>query len=150
MQNIDASNEERVSTVPTFFLSSLCGVIGAIGFIFGSGLSFTLVDTTAVLIFFSWMASTQVAHTLLQKKQSIFFVLAASVFCLATGIIYGLTVDLIEVAVAATPNLATSAAKFYPYHWYYFHILYLDSTQLKALYQSRRISLVATFLCENA
>jgi NAD(P)H-quinone oxidoreductase subunit 5 len=94
------TNEERVSTFPTFFLSSLCGVIGAIGFIFGSGLSFTLVETTAVLIFFAWMASTQVAHTLLQKKQSIFFVLAASIFCLATGIMYGLTVDLIEVAVA--------------------------------------------------
>lgn len=93
-------NEERVSNVPTFFLSSLCGFIGAIGFVFGSGLSFTLVDTTAILIFFSWMASTQVAHTLLQKKQTIFFVLTASIFCLATGIIYGLTVDLIEVTVA--------------------------------------------------
>lgn len=94
------TNEERVSTVPTFLLSSFCGVIGAIGFIFGSRLSFTFVDTTVVLIFFSWMASTQVAHTLLQKKQSLFFVLTASVFCLATGIIYGLTVDTIEVVVA--------------------------------------------------
>ncbi len=93
------TNEERVSTVPAFLLSSLCGVIAAIGFIFGSGLSFTLVDTTTVLIFFSWMASTQLAHTLLQKKQSISFVLTASVFCLATGIIYGLTVDLVEVVV---------------------------------------------------
>lgn len=93
-------NKERVHTLPTFFLSSLCGVIGALGFIFGSGLLFTLADTTAVLIFFSWMASTQVAHTLLQKKQSIFFVLTASIFCLVTGVIYGLTVDLIEVAVS--------------------------------------------------
>jgi NAD(P)H-quinone oxidoreductase subunit 5 len=94
------ADEERISTVPAFFLSSLCGLVGAIGFIFGSGLSFTHVDTTAVLIFFSWMASTQLAHTLLQKKQSLFFVLTASVFCLATGVIYGLTVDLIEGAVA--------------------------------------------------
>ncbi|MFI0435750.1 MAG: proton-conducting transporter membrane subunit [Parachlamydiaceae bacterium] len=93
-------NEERVSTIPTFFLSSFCGAIGAIGFMFGSGLSFTIVDTTAVLVFFSWMASTQVAHTLIQKKRSLFFVLTASLFCLATGLIYGLTVDLIEVAVA--------------------------------------------------
>lgn len=93
-------NEERVSTIPTFFLSSVCGVLGAIGFIFGSGLSFTIVDTTSVLIFFSWMASTQIAHTILQKKQSLFLILTASVFCLATGTIYGLTVDLIEVAVA--------------------------------------------------
>lgn len=93
-------DKERISTVPTFFLSSLCGFIGALGFIFGSGLLFTLIDTTAVLIFFSWMASAQVARTILQRKQSLFFVLIASVFCLATGIIYGLTVDLIEVAVA--------------------------------------------------
>jgi NAD(P)H-quinone oxidoreductase subunit 5 len=93
-------NEERVSTVPVFFLSSLCGVIGALGFILGSGLLFTAVNTTAVLIFFSWMASTQVAHSLLQKKKSLFFMLTASVFCFTTGIIYGLTVYLIEVAVA--------------------------------------------------
>ena len=94
------SNEERVSNFPTFFLSSLCGVIGAIGFVFGSGLSFNLIDTTTVLIFFSWMASTQLAHTILQKKQSFLFVLTASVFCLATGALYGLTVDIIELAVA--------------------------------------------------
>ena len=94
-------NDERVSNVPTFFLSSLCGIIGAIGFIFGSGLSLTLVDTTAVLIFFSWMASTQIAHTLLQNKQTLFFIFTASVFCLATGILYGLTVYLIEVAMAS-------------------------------------------------
>lgn len=91
---------ERVSNVPTFFLSSLCGVIGAIGFIFGSGLSFTVVDTTAVTVFFSWIASTQLAHIILLKKQSILFVLTASVFCLITGTIYGLTVDLIEMTVS--------------------------------------------------
>lgn len=94
------TNEERVSNVPTFFLSSLCGLIGATGFIFGSDVSFNLIDTTSILIFFSWMASTQLAHTLLQKKQSLFFVLTASVFCLVTGMIYGFTVALIEVTVA--------------------------------------------------
>lgn len=95
-----SSNEERVSNIPTFLLSSLCGLIGTLGFIFGSDLSFNLLNTTSVLIFFTWMASTQLAHTLLQKKQSIFFVLNAIVFCLATGIIYGLTVDVIQVALA--------------------------------------------------
>lgn len=93
-------DEERVSTVPTFFLSSLCGVIGAIGFIFGSDFLFTPVDTTTVIVFFSWMTSTQLAHVLLLKNPSIFFVLTASVLCLVTGMIYGLTVHLIEVAVA--------------------------------------------------
>ncbi|PJD94880.1 MAG: proton-conducting membrane transporter [Parachlamydia sp.] len=95
------TNEERVSTIPRFFLSSLCGLIGASGFILGGNLSFNLVDTTTILIFFAWMASTQFAHNLLQKKLSIFFVLIASISCLATGIIYGLTVALIEAAVAS-------------------------------------------------
>lgn len=92
-------NEERISNVPTFLISSLCGIVGAIGFIFGDNLLLTLVDTTALLIFFSWMASTQLAHTLLEKKQSLFFVFATSLFCFATGFIYGITVDLVEVAV---------------------------------------------------
>lgn len=93
-------NEKKVGTVPTFFLSSLCGIIGASGFMFGGGLWLTHIDTTFVLIFFSWMASTQLAYTLLQKKQSPFFILVAALFCLAAGMIYGLTVHLIEVAVA--------------------------------------------------
>jgi NAD(P)H-quinone oxidoreductase subunit 5 len=59
-----------------------------------------LFDTTSVLIFFSWMASTQLAHTLLQRKQSLYFVLTASLLCLTTGVIYGFTVALIEVVVA--------------------------------------------------
>jgi len=46
------------------------------------------------------MASTQVAHTILQKKQTLFYILSAGLFCLATGIIYGLTVYMIEAAVA--------------------------------------------------
>lgn len=93
-------DEERVSNVPTFFLSALCGIIGSFGFIFGSDLLFNINDTTIVLILFSWMASTQLAHTFLQKRNSFFFFLTASIFCLATGIIYGLSVYLIEVAVA--------------------------------------------------
>lgn len=92
-------SEERAGSALTFFLSSFCGVAGAIGFIFGSGLSYTFFDTMAVLIAFSWMASTQLAHTLLQKKQSLFFVLTTSIFCLSTGLIYGLSVYLIEASL---------------------------------------------------
>lgn len=100
LMDLRGKNEERVCSIPTFFLSSLCGLIGCIGFILGSDLSFNLWETTSVLIFFSWMAFTQLAYTLLQKKQSFLFVMTAGVFCLATGIIYGLTVDLIEGVVA--------------------------------------------------
>ncbi len=91
---------ERVSTVPLFLLSSVCGFIGTLGFIFGSHLAFAFVDTTAVLVLFSWMASTQVAHRILEKRRSLFFILTASAVCLATGIFYGVTVGLIEVAIA--------------------------------------------------
>lgn len=94
------TNEERVNTISTFFLSSLCGFMGAVGFTFGSDLSFNLVDTTSILIFFSWIASTQLARSLLTKKNSLFFVLIAAAFCLVTGILYGTTVDLIQAAVA--------------------------------------------------
>lgn len=92
-------DDEKTSTLPALFLSLLCGLVGAIGFILGNDHLFTLENTTAILTFFTWMASTQIAYTALQKKQSLFVILAANVFCLTTGIIYGLTVDLIETAL---------------------------------------------------
>lgn len=95
--------EEKVCTISGFLLSSLCGALGAAGFMFGSGISLTLSDTTAVLVFFSWIASTQLAYTLIQKKLSLFMALTASFFCLIAGILYGLTVDLIEIALAQLP-----------------------------------------------
>lgn len=94
------SNEERASTIPTFLLASLCGAFGAFGFILGGHFSFGFQDTTTVLVLFAWMAGTQVAHTLLEKKQSFFFVLFASLLCVITGFIYGTTIDLVEQAVA--------------------------------------------------
>jgi NAD(P)H-quinone oxidoreductase subunit 5 len=94
-------NAERIASIPLFFLSSLCGITGAIGFIFGAGLSFAPIDTTAILIFFSWIASSQLAHTLLQKSDSLFSILTANLCCLTTGVLYGLTVNVIEVAVAS-------------------------------------------------
>lgn len=91
---------ERISTLGAFLLSSLCGVMGARGFIFGSGLSFSIANTTAVLVFFCWIASTQLAYSLLKKNSTPTFVLAASFLCLAMGSLYGLTVGLIEAIVA--------------------------------------------------
>jgi NAD(P)H-quinone oxidoreductase subunit 5 len=93
-------NNETESKLSTFFLSSLCGAAGALAFVFASGLSVTFADTTCVLTFFSWVASTQVAHALLRKKQSSFFILTASFCCVVTGFMYGFTVAVIERAVA--------------------------------------------------
>jgi NAD(P)H-quinone oxidoreductase subunit 5 len=98
------ADEERLSTISSFFLSSICGLIGSIGFVLGSSLSidFTrdLGDTTTILSLFAWMASTQLAHTMLAKKPSPFLVMIASGFCFAAGFLYGWTVNLIEKAVA--------------------------------------------------
>ena len=105
-------DEERVSTIPIFLLSSLCGLTGAIGFVFGSGLSFNLLNTTVILVFFCWMATTQIAHTLLRKNQSLFFILMASLFCLSTGYIYGITIEVIELAVAPLQILQPQALNF--------------------------------------
>ena len=93
------TNQEKDRSIFTFFLSVFCGLIGAKGFIIGSDLSFNFVDTTSVLIFFAWMASSQFAHTLLERQQKPLFILTASALCLTTGYMYGLTVGLIELAV---------------------------------------------------
>lgn len=93
------TNEQKVSRVPTFFLSSLCGFIGVMGFIFGTDLAPDYLNTTSVLLFFCWLASTQLAHTLLEKKQGLFVFLAGSFICFLTGSLYGLTVHLIEFTI---------------------------------------------------
>lgn len=95
------SSEERVSTFSIFVLSLVCGVFGVIGFMWASMLPLALVDTNTVLIFFCWVASSQIAHTVLQKQTSLFFVLAVSVTCLVLGSLYGWTVALIEESVSA-------------------------------------------------
>ncbi len=94
------TNEERTSTIPKFLLASLCGGVGAFGFILGGRFSFVFEDTTTILVLFAWMAATQIAHTLIEKKPSLFFVLLASILCLISGFIYGTTIDLTERAVA--------------------------------------------------
>ncbi|MBN9376813.1 MAG: hypothetical protein BGO14_01440 [Chlamydiales bacterium 38-26] len=95
-----ASDEEKLSSVSTFFIASLCGLIGAIGFMIGGHFSLNLVDTTLVLIFFSWIAFTQVAQTLLEKKSSLLIFFTTTLVCFTFGIIYGLTIYMIENVLA--------------------------------------------------
>lgn len=95
-KNVDDDNNCN----PLYFIfSCACGLMGAIGFTFGSGLSFYLIDSSVVLIFFAWIASTQLAYTLVRKNQSFYFSLIVFVFCLFTGMLYGLTVYFIEAAL---------------------------------------------------
>lgn len=94
------TNEERTSTIPQFLIASFCGAFGAFGFMAGGSFPLLFQDTTTVLVLFAWMGSTQIAHTLIETKHSLFFVLIASVLCLMTGVLYGTTIHMIERIVA--------------------------------------------------
>lgn len=94
-------SDERVSSIPIVFLSLICGLLGCTGFIVGSGLPFSVHDTTVVLVVFAWIASAQLANILLRRKQSLLFLLAATLLCLVVGTLYGLTVHLVEISVAS-------------------------------------------------
>lgn len=86
-------------TPPTLIssIASVCyGFLGALGFAWGTGFSVTTWDTTAVLIFFSWIGASQVAYTLFKRGLSLQSILLALPLCLLTGTLYGFTVDLVE------------------------------------------------------
>lgn len=93
------ANDKSERNLLAFFLACLCGVLGAFGFAKGNRLSLTIVDANTVLIFFSWMASAQIANSLLQKYKSPFFIFGASIMCWALGYLYGVSVDLLENAL---------------------------------------------------
>lgn len=93
------SNDKRKINGRTFILACFCGIIGTIGFTLTSHYSLVFKDTTTILVIFSWIATTQIAQVVLQKKQSLFFVLATSILCLIMNILYGTTVNVIERTV---------------------------------------------------
>lgn len=99
IQEIQKKEEKRGLNYVVFFLSSLCGLIGTAGYIYGSIHLFTHHNTTLILAFFCWLASTQLAHTLLEIKHSPIFLFIGAVVCIATGYIYGFTVNLIEIGL---------------------------------------------------
>lgn len=109
------SVDEDSPNFSLLMLSLFIGIIGAAGFAYGSGLAFDLTDTGSVLIFFSWVALSQLIYSLLQKKHSFLFVLSACALCLGVGIVYGLTVDLIEQAVV--PLQISQAQMLNPIHY---------------------------------
>jgi len=101
LQESRKKNEERTSNIPTFIASTFCGLLSAYGFTIASKIPFISTNTTFVLIAFAWMSGTQFAHTLLEKKQTVFQFLLASVLCLTVGAIYGLSVYLIEQTLSS-------------------------------------------------
>lgn len=92
-------HEPKPISLSIFGLSSLSGAVGVLGFIWGSYLFWPSFDARWVLLFFGWIAFTEVARVFLEKKLSFVSFLTASSVCLGSGIVYGLTVHLIEIAV---------------------------------------------------
>jgi NAD(P)H-quinone oxidoreductase subunit 5 len=101
-----ADNQRRTSTLSAFIISCTCGLLGAYSFAWFSDKSFFSMNTTAFLVGFAFLASTQVAHVVLQNNNITFLknllaVIAASL----SGAIYGCSIHLIEAAI---PSIITA------------------------------------------
>ena len=53
-----------------------------------------------LIVFITVTLQLTVAHSLLEKQKSVFLIAMASICCFAAGMLYGLSVNLIEAAVA--------------------------------------------------
>ncbi len=99
VQSKKVDSRSRASSLSVFVISCAYGLLGAYSFAWFSHKSFFSMNTTAFLIGFAFIASTQVAHSLLQKKMSLFKNLLAITAALLSGAIYGCSIHLIETAI---------------------------------------------------
>jgi NAD(P)H-quinone oxidoreductase subunit 5 len=99
------NEKERTASIGRILTASVCGAFGACGFIIGSDFSFSFNDTTIVLLFFAWIAATQIGNTILETmplfsdqrySHPIFFLLFAISTCSISGFAYGSTIKCIE------------------------------------------------------
>jgi len=101
-----ADVKSRISPLGTFIISCAYGLIGAYFFAWFSGKSFFSMNTTAFLVGFAFIASTQVAHAVLQNNNITF---SKNVLAIATaslsGAIYGCSVHIIEAVI---PSIVTA------------------------------------------
>lgn len=95
------TKQSAISHPLKFCLSSLCGLLGALGFILAIDFDFPIADTRMILIFFAWITSTQLAHTAIEKQNWLSRFFASTILCLFSGIIYGLTIHLIETKLTS-------------------------------------------------
>jgi NAD(P)H-quinone oxidoreductase subunit 5 len=100
-----ADNRHRASTLSAFIIACTYGLLGAYSFAWFSDKSFFSMNTTAFLVGFAFLASTQVAHAVLQVNitfsKNLLAITAASLF----GAIYGCSIHLIEAAI---PSILTT------------------------------------------
>ena len=92
-------SQNRTSSLSVFILSCIYGLLGAYSFAWFSDKSFFSMNTTAFLVGFAFIASTQVAHSLLQKDLSLYKNFLAMTAALVSGAIYGGSIHLIETII---------------------------------------------------
>jgi NAD(P)H-quinone oxidoreductase subunit 5 len=84
-----------------FLIAGLAGVCGALGFVLVSGIDFRLADTGCEMVGLAFIAAAQIAVGLLEKPRTIVRILGISLVGLGAGVLYGLSVRLVEVALAS-------------------------------------------------
>lgn len=99
MQSKKADSQSRSSSLSAFVISCLYGLLGAYCFAWFSHKSFFSMNTTAFLIGFAFIASTQAAHSLLNKNVTVFKHGLAMTAAVLSGAIYGCSIHLIETAI---------------------------------------------------
>lgn len=104
VQNKKPDTQSRTSSLGTFVISCAYGLAGAYSFACFSDKSFFSMNTTAFLVGFAFIASTQVAHAVLQNKPTILKNIAAFSIAVFSGAIYGCSIHLIEAGI---PSIVT-------------------------------------------
>ncbi|MCX7091753.1 MAG: proton-conducting transporter membrane subunit [Legionellales bacterium] len=99
VQSKKADSQSRSSSLSAFVISCLYGLLGAYCFAWFSHKSFFSMNTTAFLIGFAFIASTQAAHSLLNKNVTVFKHGLAMTAAVLSGAIYGCSIHLIETAI---------------------------------------------------
>ena len=94
-----ADSQSRTSTLGAFIISCAYGLIGAYSFAWFSDKSFFSMNTTAFLVGFAFLASTQVAHAVLKNNLTFSKNLLAITAASLSGAIYGCSIHLIEAAI---------------------------------------------------
>jgi len=99
VQSKKTDSQNRTISLSGFVLSCAYGLLGAYSFAWFSDKSFFSMNTTAFLVGFAFIASTQIAHSLLQKDVTFFKNFLAITAALLSGAIYGCSIHLIETAI---------------------------------------------------
>jgi NAD(P)H-quinone oxidoreductase subunit 5 len=80
----------------SIYLSLFIGLLGGLGFIYSSGGSYFSLDTRWVLVFFAWLAASQIALLIFQKNLSFALFMIACLISSFSGLVYGLTVHSLD------------------------------------------------------